>query len=99
MIIFYQCIQIKFQGFDEQSLSIHKSTLQTSFKPKTELNWERSGQHEKNNVQQRRATPPPTAQVCSGAEKPPRWGSPLPVTRFYRSSDMALGAGSDSEVS
>lgn len=42
---------------------------------------------------------PPAAQVCSGAEKPPRWRSPLPVTQFYSSSNMAVGAGSDSEVS
>lgn len=89
--LFYQCLRITFWDFND-SAPFHRVP---SLLPKTKFQLGALRASTKRIA----ATAPPTAQVCSGAEKPPRWRSPLPVTQFYCSSNMAVGAGSDSEVS
>lgn len=90
-LLFYQFLRITFQDFNESAPFHRVSSLLP--KNKFQLGALRA------STKRIAAIAPPTAQVCSGAEKPPRWRSPLPVTQFYCSSNMAVGAGSDSKVS
>lgn len=105
-----QCLRKKFQDFNQESLSIlsihpilgalHSGLKGANPSAKTQIQLGAfKGRHDKEQCLTAAATPPPTARVCSGAEKPPRWRSAPPVTQFYCSSNMAVGAGSDWEVS